>query len=313
MKQKVNHIVKKRSRSCGIIIPVFNEEKAITSTVKKIQAVASSVISWKFEIICVNDGSSDGTSKILRHIKGITLLEHGTNRGYGAALQTGLNFSPHDWVFIVDADATYPLEDFPRFLAAAEGDAAMVIGARRGIGISLSPLRRFARWILRKMAHVLTGVMVPDLNSGMRIFKKQLFLEFKNLLPYGFSFTTTLTLASLYNNYQIKFIPIDYAQRVGASNIRPVRDFFGFLMLIVRIATYFEPLRFFLPLSILTVAIGFAKGTRDFIFLGHIGALAVIVSILGIQFFVLGVLAEVIVHRSANFYPPGPSRRKLMS
>jgi len=313
MKRKVNLIVRKRNRSCGIIIPVFNEEKVITSTVKKIQTVVSSVVSWKFEIICVNDGSSDGTSKILRQLKGITLLEHGANRGYGAALQTGLNFSPHDWVFIVDADATYPLEDFPRFLAEAEGGAAMVIGARRGIGISLSPFRRFARWILRKMAHVLTGVMVPDLNSGMRIFKKQLFLEFKNLLPYGFSFTTTLTLASLYNNYQIKFIPIDYAQRVGASNIRPVRDFFGFLMLIVRIATYFEPLRFFLPLSILTVAIGFAKGTRDFIVLGHIGALAVIVSILGIQFFVLGVLAEVIVHRSANFYPPGPSRRKLMS
>jgi len=300
-------------KSCGIVIPVFNEVAVIGETLKTISAIIYKIPDWAFEIIIVDDGSIDGTSKILRNIKGVTCLKHSTNRGYGAALQTGLNFSSHEWVFIVDADATYPLEDLPRFLTEAKRGADMVVGARRGIGINLSPLRRLARWILRKMAHMLTGVMVPDLNSGMRIFKKQLFLEFRNLLPYGFSFTTTLTLASLYNNYQIKFIPIDYAQRVGSSNIRPVRDFFGFLMLIVRIATYFEPLRFFLPLSCLTVALGFAKGTRDFIVLGHIGALAVIVTILGIQFFVLGVLAEVIVHRSANFYPPGPGRRKLMS
>ena len=307
--KKKNYKIKKIS----IIVPVFNEASVIGKTVKRIQGVIARSRGWSFEIICVDDGSSDESPKILKSLRGISLLQHASNRGYGAALQTGLNHSFNEWVFIVDADATYPLEDLPRFLKEASSGADMVIGARRGIGINLSPLRRFARWILRKMSHLLTGVMVPDLNSGMRIFRKQLFLQFKNLLPYGFSFTTTLTLASLYNNYQIKFIPISYERRVGASNIRPVRDFFGFLMLIVRIATYFEPLRFFLPLSFIVVLLGFLKGARDFIALGHIGALAVIVTILGVQFFVLGVLAEVIVHRSSNFYPPTPGRRKLMS
>src|SRR5712691_1161578 len=200
--------------SCGIIIPVYNEGQVIAETIERIKRVIHDITDWKFEIICVNDGSSDNTANVLSLVPDIQVLTHKVNRGYGAALRTGLNNCEHEWVFIVDADATYPIEDLAVLLEEVKKGADMVVGARQGIGITLSPFRRFARWVLRKMAYIVTGVMVPDLNSGMRVFRRRLYREFKGLLPMGFSFTTTLTMAALYMNYQTKYIPINYTQRV---------------------------------------------------------------------------------------------------
>lgn len=290
----------KKSKSCGIVVPVYNEESVIEDTLSRLRKVTATIPDWTFELICVDDGSSDKSGHVLANIPDITFLSHEANRGYGAALRTGLNNCDHEWVFIVDADATYPIEDLPVLIKEITGRVAMVVGARRGQGITLSPFRRLARWILRKMTHILTGTMVPDLNSGMRIFKHRLYREFKTLLPLGFSFTTTLTMAALYSNYKIIYVPINYAQRVGKSNIKPVKDFFGFVMLILRIATYFEPMRFFLPLAFGTMALGFFKAFRDFILLGQIGPLAVIVFLMGVQIFVTGIIAEVIVRRTGG-------------
>lgn len=287
--------------SCGIIIPIYNEEKAIAETVSRIKKIISEIPQWDFEIICVNDGSSDNSAKILSEIEGVSVLTHAVNRGYGAALKTGLNHCDREWVFIVDADATYPIEDLGKLLSEAAKGADMVVGARKGIGIDSKPFHRIARWILRKMTHALTGTMVPDLNSGMRVFRHRLYREFKSLLPMGFSFTTTITLASLYTNYNIIYVPIDYQRRLGKSNIKPVQDFFTFTMLILRIASYFEPLRFFLPIAFGIMGLGMLKGTIDFIGLGAIGSLAIILFILGVQVFVLGILAEVVVRRSASY------------
>ena len=286
------------SRECGIVIPIFNEARVIESTIDRLKNVTKNIPDWNFEIVCVNDGSSDSSADVLAKIPGIRLINHQVNRGYGAALKTGINSVSQEWIFICDADSTYPIEDLPRLIKEISNDADMVIGAREGIGITMSPFRRLARWVLRKMAHVLSGVMVPDLNSGMRIFKKRLYSEFRPLLPMGFSFTTTITLASLYSGYRVIFIPINYDQRVGKSNIKPVQDFFAFTMLILRIATYFEPLRFFLPLSLTVILVALVKGSVDFFQLGHIGSLSVILFLMGMQFFVTGVLADVIVRRS---------------
>jgi glycosyltransferase involved in cell wall biosynthesis len=283
--------------SCGIIIPVYNEEQAIAETIERIKQVICNITDWQFEIICVNDGSSDNTANVLSRVPAIQVLTHKVNRGYGAALRTGLNYCKHEWVFIVDADATYPIEDLGLLLEEVKKGADMVVGARQGLGITLSPFRRFARWVLRKMAYIVTGVMVPDLNSGMRVFHHRLYREFKGLLPMGFSFTTTLTLAALYMNYQTKYIPINYTQRVGHSNIRPFKDFFAFIMLIVRIASYFEPLRFFLPLAFFFMAVGFLKALRDFLLLGAIGDLAATIFLVGVEVFIAGILADVIVRR----------------
>jgi hypothetical protein len=176
----------------------------------------------------------------------------------------------------------------------------MVVGARRGPGISKYPWKRLARWILRRLVWSLTGTMVPDLNSGMRIFRSHIYREFNNLLPTGFSFTSTITVASLYSGYKLKYIDINYDKRVGESNIKPVRDFFGFTILILRIATYFEPLKFFVPLSMFLFIAAILRGIRDVVVTeGHgIGSLAVILMFFGFQMLVTGILADVIVRRT---------------
>jgi len=285
-------------KTCAIIIPVYNEERAIAETVGRIQDICARIPDHAFEIVCVNDGSTDRTPDILGRLSGITVLTHDVNRGYGAALRTGLDYCEQDWVFIVDADGTYELDDLVHLLACAESGIDMVVGSREGAGITRSPPHMFARWLLRKMVHGLTGVMVPDLNSGMRVFRRSLYTEFRHLLPLGFSFTTTITVASLYAGRKVRYIPVKYYRRIGHSNIKPVRDFFGFMILIVRLASYFEPLRFFLPVALGLFALGLLKGFRDFLLVGTIGSLSVILFLTALQIFVLGVIADVVVKRS---------------
>ena len=186
----------------------------------------------------------------------------------------------------------------------------MVVGNRQGAGISRSPLHQFARWVLREMVHGLTGVMVPDLNSGMRVFRKALYSEFRHLLPQGFSFTTTLTVASLYSGHRVRYIPVNYQRRIGHSNIKPVRDFIGFMILIVRLASYFDPLRFFLPAAIGLFMLGVLRGIRDVIVVNQFGALSVILLLTSFQIFVLGVIADVIVRRFL-VVPSAPQRPEI--
>jgi glycosyltransferase involved in cell wall biosynthesis len=285
-------------RSCAIIIPIYNEETCVADTVERMKLISSRISGYRFEIICVDDGSTDRTSEVLAGIAGITVLTHDGNRGYGAALRTGLDYCSQEWIFITDADGTYDLEDLNTFLAAMGPGVDMVVGARSGIGISSNPFKRLARWILRKMVHGLTGVMVPDLNSGLRVFRRSLYREFRHLLPMGFSFTTTITVSSLYSGYHIRFLPTTYHKRVGKSGIKPIRDFMGFAILIIRLASYFEPLKFFLPAAFSIFAVGVARAGRDMIVNNYIGSLAVILFLLAFQTFVIGVLADVVVRRA---------------
>jgi glycosyltransferase involved in cell wall biosynthesis len=288
------------NKTCAIIIPVYNEEKVILETIQQIKNTIRHIVNWNFDILCINDGSTDDSENILASLKDIQLISHQVNMGYGAALKTGLRRCNHDWIFICDADGTYPIEELPQLVHYAENGFDMVVASRKGIGIESNKFHSIARWILRRMAFILTGTIVPDLNSGMRMFKRNIFLEFKNLLPRGFSFTSTITMASLYSAYKIKYVPIEYSKRVGKSNIRPIRDFFGFIMLIIRIASYFEPLRFFIPVAVGFIALGFLKGLRDFLLLGYIGSLAAIVFMTGVQIFMTGILAEVVVRKGTN-------------
>ena len=284
-------------KSCAIIIPAYNEQGAIEETLTRIRDIAGQIPGYDFEVICINDGSTDGTGEILGRLAGVTVLNHDVNRGYGAALRTGLDYCSQEWVFIADADGTYPLQDLGPLLTSAEGGVDMVVGNRTGVGIKASLPHQIARWILRKMVHGLTGVMVPDLNSGMRVFRKSLYAEFRHLLPMGFSFTTTLTVASLYSGRKVRYVPIHYDRRIGRSNIKPVQDFLGFSMLIVRLATYFDPLRFFLPAAMGLALVGIGRAVRDVLVVNQFGALAVILLLTAFQIFVLGVVADVIVRR----------------
>lgn len=283
----------------SILIPAFNEEGAIEETVKKISEQRQYF--REIEIVVINDGSEDRTGEIARGLP-VTLLEHPVNRGYGAALKTGLQRAKHDIIIIADADGTYPLEDIPK-LAADMGEFDMVVGARTGAVVQVPWMRKPGKWIITRLAVYLSGQQIPDLNSGLRIFRREVALRFLSLYPDGFSFTTTITLAMLTNHYRVKFVPINYMRRIGKSSIKPIRDFTNFTILIIRICACFNPLNVFVPPALLLILAGLVKGTIDYTgFLdpyaaGHLGMLSIALALTGVQMLFIGLLADLIDRR----------------
>jgi glycosyltransferase involved in cell wall biosynthesis len=285
--------IKENKISITILVPAFNEEGALEHTVGIL--LRQREYFKDVEIIVINDGSTDRTGEITKGLS-VRLIEHVTNRGYGAALKSGLKAAAHDYILITDADGTYPLEDVP-ILAAMAPDYDMVVGARTGSEVAIPLLRRPAKWMITQLANYLSGMKIPDLNSGMRIFRKDAAMKFLSLYPDGFSFTTTITLAMLTNHYRVKFHPINYRKRVGKSSIRPIRDFLNFTILIIRICAFFKPLNVFVPPALFLVLVGLGKALKDYLVQGHIGLLAGALVLTGIQMIFIGLLADLIDQR----------------
>ncbi|OKH18328.1 glycosyltransferase family 2 protein [[Limnothrix rosea] IAM M-220] len=231
----------------SIVIPVFNEEEAIAATIEQINGIFADT-SQVYELIIVNDGSTDNTAHILKKQTNISLFEHPVNRGYGAALKTGIVHAKYDLIVITDADGTYPNERLPDLIALAER-FDMVVGSRTGENVTYSNIRKIPKFFLVGFAQWIAKQKIPDLNSGMRVFKKEIAQEFIHILPDTFSFTTTITLAMLTNNYIVHYEPIDYFHRVGNSKIKPIRDTLRFFKLIFRTGIYFAPIRIFVPIA----------------------------------------------------------------
>ena len=229
-----------------IIIPAYNEEQGMGAVVQQLRA-AMEVGEQPYEILVVDDGSTDGTAEAARGA-GVRVISHPQNRGYGEALKTGIRHAESERIAIIDADGSYPAHEIPR-LAQMLADSEMVVGARTGSGAAIPLIRRPAKWLLTWLASYLTGIKMPDLNSGLRLFKRGLALEFLDLLPSGFSFTTTITLAALNSGYLVQFVTIDYYDRTGRSKIRPIRDTFNFFMLVLRLTLIFRPLKIYLPIA----------------------------------------------------------------
>ena len=223
----------------SIIIPCFNEENSILETIKELQA-----LDLNCEIVLVDDGSNDNTYEIIRNIAGIKLVRHEENRGYGAAIKTGIKSAQYEIVTITDADGTYPNERIPELVKIfEEGNFDMVVGARTGKNVKIPLIRKPAKWFINKLANYLAGTKIPDLNSGLRVMKKEVLERFIRILPDGFSFTSTITLSMLTNGYSVKYVPIDYFKREGKSKIKPIQDTLNFIQLIIRIVLYFDPLK----------------------------------------------------------------------
>lgn len=233
--------------SFSLVVPVYNEENGIAATLDHLQQTLQ-VTDCTYEIIAVNDGSSDNTSKILRARSDVKVIHHRRNRGYGAALKTGIRHAKYPLIVITDADGTYPNERIPDLVRLAL-QADMVVGARIGANVKYSTLRKIPKWFLVQFAQWMTHSKIPDLNSGLRVFRKSVVEKYLNILPDTFSFTTTITVAMLANNYIVHYEPIDFHHRVGKSKIKPIRDTLRFVQLILRTGMYFAPLRIFLPIS----------------------------------------------------------------
>ena len=227
---------------------------------------------------------------------GVTVVTHPVNRGYGSALKTGIRAASGEHILICDGDGTYPPESIPGLLAHA-GDNDMVVAARTGESVEIPIFRRLAKGILRRLAIYLSESDIPDLNSGLRVFRKEAAVSYFSILPSGFSFTTTITLAMLCNEGSVVYIPINYAKRRGRSKIRPLRDTMNFLILIMRTILYFNPLRIFLPVSLMIGALFAASLAYDIIVLKDLTEKTLIFLFGAIQLMAIGVIADLIAKR----------------
>jgi len=191
-----------------VLIPAFNEEHGIGSVLDAFLELADKQ-QIAAEIIVIDDGSQDGTARIVESRVGVKLVQHDSNRGYGASLKTGIRHATNDLILIADADGTYPIESIPRLLDCID-QFDMVVGARLGQHVRIPLMRRPAKWLLGKLARFLAQRDIPDLNSGLRIFRRELAERFYTLFPDGFSFTITITMAALTNGYRVKYVPVNY-------------------------------------------------------------------------------------------------------
>ena len=280
----------------SVVIPAHNEEKSIGAVLDELIEVLEGE-GQSYEIIVLDDGSTDNTANVVQE-KRVRLIQHPYNRGYGAALKTGIKHANGEYILITDADGTYPNKEIPQLLEHAS-QYDMVVGSRTGKDVNIQLYRRPAKWFLSKLADYLSGTRIPDLNSGMRVFRKDDIEKFFNILPSGFSFTTTITLAYLSDDMLIKYVPIDYHERSGKSKIRPVRDGFNFILLIIRTITYFNPLKVFLPITFGLFAMAALVFVYSTLVLGgFMDVTTIILIVAAIQTLLFGLLADLVVRRS---------------
>lgn len=294
----------------SVIVPAFNEAQSVKQTILGIQQIFdSSEITG--EILLIDDGSTDETAELAGKTSA-KVLRHQNNLGYGASLKTGIRNASYDTIVITDADSTYPIDMIPELLSRMEKtDTDMVVGARTGDKVNVPLTRKPFKWVVRRLAQYIVKRPIPDLNSGLRVFRKDLALRYYNIYPNGFSFTSTITVASMCDNYKVEYVPINYHQREGESKIVPT-DFFAFVMLVLRLSVLFRPLRVFIPVSIFCFSIGFLKLIHDVIMaigissdtgasllvLPVVSSTAVTFLLASLQILLVGMVAEALSKRS---------------
>lgn len=272
-----------------IIIPAYNEAQGLPKTLEAIQTM---ITEQGWSVIVVNDGSTDATPQILADVQdqlSITVLHHRTNRGYGAALKTGIQAAQTDFVATMDSDGQHRTEDMLALWGKAT-DYDLLIGQRTEI--LHSPLWRMpGKWLLQGMAIFLMRRTIPDLNSGMRVFRREVLLKYIHLFPNGFSFSTTSTMLFMNRGYAVGFHPIRVRARVGKSSVR-LSTGLNTILLIIRLSMLLDPLRLFLPISFLLILVGvlwnlpFLLQSQGY----SVGALLLIVT--GIQIAVVALLSD---------------------
>jgi len=193
----------------SIIIPAYNEEKSIKDTVQRVFFVCKNSFK-EYEVIVVNDGSTDKTATVLESFKTshLIILNRGFNRGYGASLKEGIEYAKGEVIAITDADGTYPIEKIPQLINDVEQGFSMSVAARKGRYKNTSLIKSVPKFLLDKVANVVAGQKISDINSGLRAFRKKDVIPFFNIISDKFSFTTTITLSYLSNGLSVSYIPI---------------------------------------------------------------------------------------------------------
>jgi glycosyltransferase involved in cell wall biosynthesis len=285
----------------SIVLPCYNEEGHVVAEVERITA-AMDASGYNYELLCVDDCSTDSTlaklEEIAPHFPRMTVVPFLRNGGSGTVRRIGTQRARGEIVVWTDADMTYPNERIPELVELLEKDAKIdhVVGARTTEQGTHKFARIPAKWTIRKFAELLTGTKIPDLNSGLRAFRREVSLPYLRLLPPGFSCVTTITISFLSNQHPVYYMPIDYYKRAGKSKFKFFKDAYRYILQVLRMVMYFNPLKVLMPLALTLISIGIVKGIYDVS--AHpfkIAVDTVLVFVTGLIIGSMGLLADLIV------------------
>jgi polyisoprenyl-phosphate glycosyltransferase len=284
----------------SVVLPCFNERDHVALEVKRIRA-ALDAAGLSHELLCVDDGSTDGTREVLQGLEGIRAILLPRNQGSGTARRIGTQHARGAVVVWTDADMTYPNERIPELVAQLEEGWDQVVGARRTEAGTYKLARVPAKWAIRKLACYLTNTDIPALHSGLRAFKRSVAEPYLRLLPAGFSCVTTITLAFLSNGHPVKYVPVDYARRAGRSKFHPLKDAYNYLLQVLRMVMYFNPLRVLMPVALVLLAATFVKATVDLVVHHwHVAGSTILVGLAAFNIMAIALLADLVVRRTAT-------------
>ena len=282
----------------SLIIPYYNEGESICLTLNEYSKELDK-IKCKYEILIVDDGSKIKAKNFISDLKiKYFLIEHSKNMGYGSSISTGIAYSKYNNIIITDSDNTYPAKGLRNMVKSyQENMPCMVVASREGRNARIPLLRRPPKYFLRKLASYLCSYDIRDLNSGLRIFKKNFYRKNKRLMPKRFSMTSTLTILAAMNNYEIIYHPSDYRVRKGSSSISPIKDTLRFLNLILKLVILSDGMRIFFPTSLILIMSSILLLILRFIGIPIGAATSVILFCTGLQILSFGALCKCI-----NFY-----------
>lgn len=269
----------------SIILPAYNEAGIVKRVVQRLSAAFPQA-----EILVIDDCSTDGTGEEARHA-GARVIQHNYNMGNGAAIKTGARMAHGEIFVFMDADGQHDDRDIQRLLKKVHDGCELVIGSRDSDTQS-NRSRWFGNHILNHFASLMTGHRIPDLTSGFRAARADTFRQFLYLLPNGFSYPTTTTMAYLRSGYPVEFIPIRARKRFGKSKISFIRDGIRFLVIIMKITTLFSPMRFFLPASLFFFSLGMGRYIYFYLQTKSFSSMAAIMFITSVLVFLIGLLSE---------------------
>lgn len=277
----------------SIVLPVYNERGHLRQEIDRIRA-AMDASEFSYEIIVIDDGSNDGSGEDLREIDGIRLIQFLTNRGSGSARKYGTRAARGRVVVWTDVDMSYPNDLIPELVREMEG-YDQVVGARTTEEGTHKAFRVPAKAFIRKLASYLVQTPIPDLNSGMRAFRRDVALQYVSQLPPGFSCVTTITMTFLAHGYTVKYWPIEYSERAGTSKFHWASDTRRYLLQVIRMTLSFDPFRVFLPLGFLLLFVGIGKlaydvASNDW----RVAINTLLIFLAAFQVFVVGMLADLI-------------------
>ncbi len=269
----------------SIIIPAKNEEIGLKKTLQ-----AFEMIGLDAEIIVVDDGSTDNTASVALEL-GATVISHPYSKGNGAAIKSGARAANGDVFVFMDADGQHAPEDIPKLLEMMSEGYDMVVGARDS-GAQANVMRYVANAIYNKLAGYMTGKRIDDLTSGLRVVNALKFREFISLLPNGFSYPTTITMAFFRAGYSVGYYSASVSKRHGKSHINPLKDGVRFLLIIFKISTLYSPLKIFFPMSFLIFVLGLIRYAYTYATVGSFTNMSATLFVASAQVFLIGLVAE---------------------